>query len=146
MLRGELDWIALKAIDKDRARRYETVSGLGQDVERYLAGELVEARPPSRTYGLQKFVKRHKVQVIAAGLLLVTMTAGIAGTTWGLLAAKKQEKAAQNELLAREEARKNEAAERKHAEAIADFVIKEICCDGEFRCVLMTSKMNYKFI
>lgn len=125
MLRGELDWIALKAIDKDRARRYETVSGLGQDVERYLAGELVEARPPSRTYRLQKFVKRHKVQVIAAGLLLVTMTAGIAGTTWGLLAAKKQEKAAQNELLAREEARKNEAAERKHAEAIADFVIKD---------------------
>ncbi len=125
MLRGELDWIALKAIDKDRARRYETVSGLGQDVERYLAGEVVEARPPSRTYRLQKLVKRHKVQVIAAGLLLVTMTAGIAGTTWGLLAAKKQEKAAQNELLAREEARKNEAAERKHAEAIADFVIKD---------------------
>ena len=85
MLRGELDWIALKAIDKDRARRYETVSGLGLDVERYLAGEVVEARPPSRTYRLQKFVKRHKVQVVAAGLLLVTMTAGIVGTTWGLL-------------------------------------------------------------
>ena len=125
-LRGELDWIALKAIEKDRARRYETVNGLSGDVERYLAGDLVEARPPSTAYRLQKFVKRHKGQVIAAGLLLLSMIVGIAGTTWGLLEAKTQEKKALKEVIAKEQARASEATERKYAEAVADFVVRDI--------------------
>ncbi len=88
MLRGELDWIALKAIERDRNRRYATVSGLQQDIERYLAGEMVEARPPSRSYRLQKFVRRNRWQVAAASLLAVSLIAGIFGTSWGML--KKQ--------------------------------------------------------
>ncbi len=124
-LRGELDWIALKALEKDRSRRYETVNGLARDVERYLDGDVVEARPPSTAYRLQKFVKRHKTQVGAASVLFLTMICGIAGTTWGLFEANKQAVATQQELIAKEEARKSEAAERKHAEAIADFVIRD---------------------
>jgi serine/threonine protein kinase len=60
-LHGELDWIAMKALEKDRTRRYETVNGLARDLERYLAGEPVEAGPPSTTYRLRKFVGRHCV-------------------------------------------------------------------------------------
>jgi serine/threonine protein kinase len=124
-LRGELDWITLKALEKDRSRRYETAYGLARDVERYLSGDVVEARPPSARYRLRKFVQRYKTQVGAACLLFLTMTIGIAGTTWGLFQANKHALATQRELIAKEEARKNEAAERKHAEAIADFVIKD---------------------
>jgi hypothetical protein len=68
----------LKALEKDRARRYATAAGLARDIERYLADEVVEARPPSRAYRLQKFVRRHRPQVIAAGLVLLALLAGVA--------------------------------------------------------------------
>ena len=84
LVRGELDWIVMKALEKDRTRRYETASGLARDIQRYLDDEVVEARPPSTGYRVGKFVRRHRAQVIAAGLVLLTLLAGIAGTTWGL--------------------------------------------------------------
>ena len=80
-LRGELDWVVMKALEKDRTRRYDTANGLARDLQRYLADEVVEARPPSRGYRLKKFVRRHKGQVIAAGLVLFALLAGMAGTT-----------------------------------------------------------------
>ncbi len=89
LLRGELDWIALKALEKDRSRRYETVSSFARDVERYLAGEVVEARPPSNAYRMQKFVTRNKGWVIAASLLFLTLSVGVVGTGWGMLEAQK---------------------------------------------------------
>ena len=85
LVRGELDWIVMKALEKDRTRRYETASGLARDIQRYLDDEVVEARPPSTGYRIGKFVRRHKGQVIAAGLVLLALLAGIAGTTWGLI-------------------------------------------------------------
>ncbi len=84
LVRGELDWIVMKALEKDRTRRYETASGFALDIQRYLDDEVVEARPPSTGYRIGKFVRRHKGQVIAAGLVLLVLLAGIAGTTWGL--------------------------------------------------------------
>jgi eukaryotic-like serine/threonine-protein kinase len=90
LLQGELDWVLLKALEKDRGRRYETANGLARDIQRYLADEIVEARPPSTSYRLRKFVRRHKAQVIAAGLLFLTLLAGIAGTTFGLVRAEHQ--------------------------------------------------------
>ena len=75
-MRGELDWIVMKALEKDRARRYETANGLARDVQRYLADELVEARPPSAGYRLRKFVRRHKGQVIAASLVRALSAGG----------------------------------------------------------------------
>ena len=122
MLRGELDWIALKAIEKDRNRRYATVSGLQQDIERYLAGEMVEARPPSRSYRLQKFVRRNRLQVAAASLIAVSLIAGIFGTSWGMLKARMLEQTARSELVIKEAALESEERERKFAEAISDFV------------------------
>ncbi len=81
LLQGELDWVVMKALEKDRNRRYDTANGFARDIQRYLADEVVEARPPSRGYRLKKFVKRNKGQVIAASLVLLTLLAGIAGTT-----------------------------------------------------------------
>ncbi len=85
LVRGELDWIVMKALEKDRTRRYETASGFARDIQRYLDDEVVEARPPRPSYRFGKFVRRHKAQVIAASLVLLVLLGGIAGTTWGLL-------------------------------------------------------------
>jgi WD40 repeat protein len=102
LLRGELDWVVLKCLEKQRDRRYDTANGLARDIQRYLADEVVEARPPSAAYRLKKFVRRHKGQVIAAGLVLFALLAGMAGTTWGLIIARR-------ETAEKEQARQAEA-------------------------------------
>src|SRR5262249_37307940 len=107
LLRNELDWVVMKALEKDRARRYETANGFAADVQRYLSGEAVQAHPPSTAYRLRKFVGRHRPQVIAAGLVLLALLAGIAGTTFGLFRAEQQrwlaDDAAKAEKAAKEE-------------------------------------------
>lgn len=103
-VRGDVDWIVMKALEKDRDRRYETANGFAADVMRYLNGEAVLAHPPSRLYRVRKLVRRHRVQVVSAVLLFATLVAGIMGTTWGLLQAQEQER------QAREGEKKTEAA------------------------------------
>src|SRR5271166_5794676 len=71
LMRGELDWIVMKTLEKDRNRRYETASALAADVQRYLNDEPVQACPPSAGYRLRKFVRRKKVPVLAASLVLL---------------------------------------------------------------------------
>ncbi len=95
LVRGELDWIVMKAIEKDRNRRYETANGFAMDLQRYLADEPVQACPPSVGYRLRKFLKRHKGPVAAAVLVLLTLLAGIIGTTWGLLRAEQHRQLAE---------------------------------------------------
>ena len=73
LVRGELDWIVMKALEKDRSRRYETANGFAMDVQRYLAGEPVLAAPASQWYRLRKLVRRHRGPVVAAGLILLTL-------------------------------------------------------------------------
>ena len=109
LLRGELDWVVMKALEKDRTRRYDTANGLARDIQRYLADEVVEARPPSAGYRLRKFVRRHKGQVIAASLVLFTLVAGIVGTSIGLVQAESRRVQA-------EQARADEAVQRAAAE------------------------------
>ncbi len=91
LLRNELDWIVMKALEKDRKRRYETATDFAADVQRYLSGEAVQAHPSSTGYRVKKFLKRHKGRVVAASLVLIVLLAGALGTTWGLVEAKKQE-------------------------------------------------------
>ncbi|MGH7168802.1 MAG: serine/threonine-protein kinase [Gemmataceae bacterium] len=79
LLRGELDWVVMKCLEKQRDRRYETASSLARDLQRYLADEPVEARPPSAGYRLGKFLKRNKGPVVAASLVLLALVVGIAG-------------------------------------------------------------------
>ncbi len=90
LVRGELDWIVMKAVEKDRTRRYETATGLARDIEHYLNDEPVDACPPSAPYRIKKFVRRNKGPVVAAGLVLVTLIGGVVGTTYGLIRAEQQ--------------------------------------------------------
>jgi serine/threonine protein kinase len=94
MFSGDLDWIAMKALEKDRTRRYETANAFAADVLRYLNDEPVEASPPSASYRLRKFARKHRKPVIAVASLGAVLVLGIAGTTWGLIRAKEAERAA----------------------------------------------------
>jgi serine/threonine protein kinase len=78
LFRGELDWVVMKCLEKDRNRRYETAGALARDVERYLADEPVQARPPSAAYRLRKFVRRNRVLVSAAAAAGLVAAAGLA--------------------------------------------------------------------
>ncbi len=89
-LRGELDWIVMKALEKDRQRRYETATGLATDIRRYLAGEPVSAAPPSAAYRFRKFVRRHRAAVTAASLVAAALVAAVVGISWQAQEARAQ--------------------------------------------------------
>src|SRR5947209_18597922 len=76
LLRSELDWVVMRALEKDRTRRYQTAHGFGADVQRYLAGEPVQAHPPSAGYWVRKFVRRNRGRVLATAALTVSLLAG----------------------------------------------------------------------
>jgi serine/threonine protein kinase/WD40 repeat protein len=97
LLRGELDWIVMKALEKDRTRRYETANSFARDVQRYLDDEAVQACPPSTRYRVQKFVRRNKSPVVAGALLLLALVAGVIGTTAGMIRATHAEAKAVSE-------------------------------------------------
>jgi len=103
-LRGDIDWIVMKALEKDRDRRYETANGFAADIQRFLADEPVVARPPSRGYRLRKFVTRNKGKVVAASLVILALVAGIVGTTVGMVEARKQRDIAEREYRRAREA------------------------------------------
>ncbi|MCI0459730.1 MAG: WD40 repeat domain-containing serine/threonine-protein kinase, partial [Gemmataceae bacterium] len=90
LVRGEIDWIVMKCLEKDRSRRYETASGLARDVERYLHDEPVEACPPSAGYRLRKFVRRNRAAVSTAGAAMILIFLTIVGITLGLVEARRQ--------------------------------------------------------
>ncbi len=108
MVRGELDWIVMRALEKDRTRRYETANGLGRDVERYLADQPVEACPPSRLYRLRKFARRNKPAVATATVIVAVLVLATAVSTWQAVRATRAER-----LVARE--RDQVAAEKRRA-------------------------------
>ncbi len=109
LVRGDLDWIVLKSLEKDRARRYQTANGLAMDVERYLKNEPVVARPPSRIYLLQKLFHRNRAVFISALAVGIALIVGFGTSTWLFI----QEKRA---LQDAEQARANEAQLRHQAE------------------------------
>jgi eukaryotic-like serine/threonine-protein kinase len=82
IVHGDLDWIVMKCLEKERGRRYETANALALELQRFMAHEVVLAGPPSATYRLRKFVTRNRGAVIAAGILLASLVFGIAGTAW----------------------------------------------------------------
>jgi hypothetical protein len=114
LVRGELDWIVMKCLEKDRSRRYETANGLARDIQRYLTDESVDACPPSAGYRLGKFVRRNRGPMLAALMISLLLVGGIVGTTVGLLRA---EKARRSEAQRAEgERRAKETAERRLAQ------------------------------
>jgi tetratricopeptide (TPR) repeat protein len=133
LLRGELDWVVLKCLEKQRDRRYETANALARDVQRYLAGEVVEARPPSGVYRLRKFVHRHRAAVVAGGLIAAALVLGLIGTSLGLAEAERQRQAAEGQRDEKEEARAEEAAQRRLAETERDDKEKARAAEAEQR-------------
>ncbi|HWA29309.1 MAG TPA: protein kinase [Lacunisphaera sp.] len=97
-VRGDLDWVVMKCLEKDRTRRYETANGLAMDLDRYLAHEPVLARPPSAVYRTRKFVRRHRVALVAATAVLGSI---VAGSIFAALQARRALRAerAENQLL-----------------------------------------------
>jgi serine/threonine protein kinase/tetratricopeptide (TPR) repeat protein len=104
MLSGDLDWIVMKCLEKDRNRRYETVNGFAMDVQRYLADEPVLARPPSLVYRLRKFVRRNKGPVLTAGVVVLAALLAAGSLGWA----------------SRDRAARQAEAERENAEREAE--------------------------
>ena len=101
LIRGDLDWIVMKALEKDRTRRYETAKELAADVQRHLNNEPVLAGPPSATYKLRKFMRRNRVGVIAGGVVTAALLVGLSLATVGFFQAHR---------------------EAAHSQAVADFL------------------------
>jgi serine/threonine protein kinase/tetratricopeptide (TPR) repeat protein len=129
LVRGELDWIVMKCLEKDRNRRYETANGFAMDVQRFLADEPVLACPPSVGYRFRKFVRRNKGPVLAVSLITVALVVGATAAAVGLVRALRAEKnATEQRLIAegeREDARKAERNERAQRQ-LAQKRLKQI--------------------
>jgi serine/threonine protein kinase len=82
LVRGELDWIVMRCLEKDRTRRYETANALARDLQRYLADEPVEAGPPSTTYRLRKLARKHRAALAVCGAFVLLLLAGMVVSTW----------------------------------------------------------------
>ena len=119
--RGDLDWVVMKALEKERSRRYETANGLAEDIRRHLWDEPVSASPPSTTYRMGKFIKRNRVAVVAGSLVAVALLLAVAGTSAGMFWALNEREEAR-EQRARAEQREQEAidAVRRFGDSVAN--------------------------
>ncbi|HEV3190635.1 MAG TPA: serine/threonine-protein kinase, partial [Polyangiaceae bacterium] len=115
LLSGDLDWVVMKALEKDRNRRYDTPGSFAEDIARYMRNETVVARPPSTAYRVLKFAQRNRGAVLTAALVAGALLAGIAVSTWQALRARRAEAAA---LAAAEDATAREA----ETKAVLGFV------------------------
>ncbi|MEO7598497.1 MAG: serine/threonine-protein kinase, partial [Opitutus sp.] len=131
LLRSDLDWIVMKCVEKERSRRYETVNALAMDVRRYLENNPVLARPPSRSYRVGKFIRRHRTGVIASSLVTGSLVVGLISTGVALDSARVARDRAQiaerSEIRLRQQAelaRKDEA--RRATRAIVDLASERL--------------------
>jgi serine/threonine protein kinase len=116
LFRGELDWIVMKALEKDRNRRYETASAFAADVERYLRDEPVTACPPSTLYRCRKFARRHRAALATATLVILAILSSTVVSIWQAVRTKHAEERALNEL----EQKKREQQRAEHNFQLAD--------------------------
>jgi tetratricopeptide (TPR) repeat protein len=116
LVRGELDWIVMKALDKDRERRYETANGFAMDVQRYLADEPVQACPPSAGYRLRKFASRNKAALAMAAVISTALILAASISTWQAIRATRAERLADERLKKETAAHQAEQVQREAAE------------------------------
>jgi tetratricopeptide (TPR) repeat protein len=119
LVRGELDWIVMKCLEKDRSRRYETANALARDLQRYLQNEPVEACPPSTSYRLRKFVGKHRAGLGMAAGLAALLLLGAVLCTWQAVRATRAEATALASLAETE-------AARIETQAVLDFLDKQV--------------------
>lgn len=125
-LRGDLDWVVMRALEKPRARRYESPGSLAADLRRYLRTEPVEAGPPSAAYRLARFVRRRRGLVAAASVSLAALVGGLGAALYGLSEARAQRDAAVEARAAAERARDLQEQERRRADATVRFVTRSL--------------------
>jgi non-specific serine/threonine protein kinase/serine/threonine-protein kinase len=118
-LRGDLDWIALKALDPDRSRRYDSAAAFASDIARHLANEPVTARAPSTPYRIRKFILRHRIAAPVTALALLAIATSASFAVAGMVRARRAEQVASNEAAA--------------ARSVTDFLVQlfEAPTDGE---------------
>ena len=122
LIRGDLDWIVMKCLEKDRARRYETANGLAADIQRHLSNEPVYARPPSGLYKFQKLVRRNKLAFAAVGAVAGSLVLGLAVATWQFVEKSRAERE-QNRWRLQAEAEKQTAqTEAAKSRQVAQFL------------------------
>lgn len=126
MLRLELDWIVMKALEKDRGRRYETANAFASDIGRYLAGEAVLAHPPSRAYRIKKFLRKNKGPVVACSVIFLALIGGFIGTGYGLARENKQRILAQATQKVAEENQKIAEANYQLARGAVDRYLTKV--------------------
>jgi len=119
LIRGDLDWIVMKCLQKDRARRYETANGLAMDLERHLQDQPVLARPDTRAYRVAKFVRRHRAGVTFASVIVLALIAGMTGTM------TQARRATQHARLEKAERRRADEAART-AKQQRDFALRQL--------------------
>jgi serine/threonine protein kinase len=134
-VRGELDWIVMKCLEKSRTRRYETANGLARDLQRYLSDEPVEAGPPSASYKLRKFARKHRKLLWVAASFAGLLAAGAAVSTWQAIRATRAEARAIEE--------KNRADEEAAiANAVNDFLQKDLLGQADIGNQAATAERN----
>jgi eukaryotic-like serine/threonine-protein kinase len=116
LVRGDLDWITMKALEKDRTRRYETANALARDIQRYLSDEPVEACPPSASYRLRKFARKNRAMLTTAATIAMLLVAGIAVSAWQAVRATQAERAAQAARIEETEQRRIAEEQRQTAD------------------------------
>jgi eukaryotic-like serine/threonine-protein kinase len=127
-LRGDLDWIILKAMEKDRTRRYETARGLANDINRHLDNEPVLARPPSTRDRMMKFVRRNRTGVMAGAVAMIALLAGAGAATAGFIHARAEQRRAEQSAAT--------------AQQVMDFLVDlfEVSDPGEARGNTVTAR------
>jgi serine/threonine protein kinase/tetratricopeptide (TPR) repeat protein len=126
LFRGELDWIVMKCLEKERNRRYETASGLARDIERYLHDEPVQACPPSAIYRFRKFARRNKGAFVGVSLVVTALLLGSVGAAWQAIRATQAEGLAQDRLKAETEARQEALGNLKKAREAVDKMLTRV--------------------
>jgi tetratricopeptide (TPR) repeat protein len=132
-LHGELDWIVMRALEKERSRRYETAAAMADDLSRHLAGDAVAAGPPGGMYRFKKLVRRHRAAISVAAAVGVVLLLGIAGTTIGLIRETRERHVAEAARTEADKQRHSAEAQqieadkqRQSAQAVVDFLTHDV--------------------
>jgi serine/threonine protein kinase/WD40 repeat protein len=139
LLRGDLDWIVMKCLEKDRNRRYETANGLALDVKRHLDHQPVFARPPTAGYRFRKLVRRNKLAFAAAAVVLAVLVLGIVVSTWQAVRATRAE---HDKALLFEKAQKAQADEAMERELAVRRLYDSLV--GEARATRIARHAGYR--
>jgi serine/threonine protein kinase/WD40 repeat protein len=133
LVHGDLDWIVMKALEKDRAHRYETANNFAADVTRYLSDQPIEARPPSAVYRFEKFARRHKMGLLSAALVTLALVAGAGISLWQAIRAtaaaaseRQAQQATQQALLNLGEEQQATRRELQHTQEAREKATREL--------------------